>query len=331
MATLDCPDAPAAETPLVEAPPRARQLWLLDPPRTLHPRFDASFFRSIPGTPGVYLMHGRHGLEAEPRVLYVGKAINLRRRVRSYASVRPGRASRKTVRLLARVDSISWEPCADERSALVREIELIQSLCPPFNRALTWPQGYWFIGVQTRLDGIVVSLNHEPRTDGHWFGAFKSRSGYNALARCLTILPADSSSFRRPPSAWLLANPPPAFHIPSSSQEAAASVGRTLEVLQEFLAGRSDALLAGFRDRLSALPEVSAFDRHWIEEDIEGLDAFFTRGPRRNAALRFHRRLATPLIPKDQLDRWLLQHPTDVPESGLSSSEPCRDSRPATS
>ena len=85
----------------------------------------------LPRTPGVYLFRDRGG-----RVLYVGKASNLRSRVRSYFS---GDQRRKVPQLLRETESIDHVVCAHPLEAAVREIRLIHTHQPRFNRrAKAW-------------------------------------------------------------------------------------------------------------------------------------------------------------------------------------------------
>jgi DNA polymerase-3 subunit epsilon len=81
----------------------------------------------LPQTPGVYLMRDREGA-----VLYVGKARNLRRRVRSYFGPQ-GRHGRLIARALEGVASIDHEETGSELSALLRETALLRELRPPCN------------------------------------------------------------------------------------------------------------------------------------------------------------------------------------------------------
>ena len=80
----------------------------------------------LPRRPGVYLMKDRGG-----RILYVGKATNLRARVRSYFG---GDDRKKVPQLLRETEAIDWIECPHELEASVRELRLIQELEPRFNR-----------------------------------------------------------------------------------------------------------------------------------------------------------------------------------------------------
>ncbi|HWS44292.1 MAG TPA: DEDD exonuclease domain-containing protein [Acidimicrobiia bacterium] len=80
----------------------------------------------LPRAPGVYVFRDR-----DRRVLYVGKATNLRARVRSYFS---SDDRRKVPQLLREIASIDHRVCASAFEAEIRELRMIQQLRPRFNR-----------------------------------------------------------------------------------------------------------------------------------------------------------------------------------------------------
>ena len=85
----------------------------------------ASAYKSLPETPGVYVMK-----DAAGRILYVGKAGNLRRRVSSYFE-RPHDVRIQT--LVARIATIDHHDTDTAIEALILEAELIRKFSPPFN------------------------------------------------------------------------------------------------------------------------------------------------------------------------------------------------------
>jgi DNA polymerase-3 subunit epsilon len=86
---------------------------------------------ALPRRPGVYLFRGRGG-----RVLYVGKATDLRARVRSYFS---GDDRRKVLPLLREAEAVDHIVCATPLEAAVLEVRLIHRHLPPYNqRATRW-------------------------------------------------------------------------------------------------------------------------------------------------------------------------------------------------
>ncbi len=90
----------------------------------------ASIARRLPSGPGVYFMKDRDG-----QVIYIGKAKNLKNRVRSYFRAIEGHPGRVR-QMLQRVREVTWEETGTELEALLSESRLIKELRPTFNRAL---------------------------------------------------------------------------------------------------------------------------------------------------------------------------------------------------
>ncbi|MYC12372.1 MAG: hypothetical protein F4Y39_01455 [Gemmatimonadetes bacterium] len=92
--------------------------------------FDEVFLSALPELPGVYIMRDREG-----GVIYVGKAVNLRRRVGSYFARRSERPE-KTQQILNRIWSMEVETVGSELEALLLEAKLIALCQPEFNTQL---------------------------------------------------------------------------------------------------------------------------------------------------------------------------------------------------
>jgi DNA polymerase-3 subunit epsilon len=91
----------------------------------------------LPRSPGVYLFRGQKG-----EVLYVGKAKDLRARVRSYFS---GDGRAKVAELLHELAAIDHITCVNELEACVREVRLIQHYRPRYNRRNRDPERYCYL------------------------------------------------------------------------------------------------------------------------------------------------------------------------------------------
>lgn len=104
----------------------------------------------LPRRPGVYRF-----LDRARRVLYVGKATNLRSRVRSYFS---GDDRRKVPQLLRETESIDWTECGTELEAAVREAREIRAHEPRFNRrGKSWRRyGYVKLTLGERFPRVAV-------------------------------------------------------------------------------------------------------------------------------------------------------------------------------
>ncbi len=118
----------------------------------------------LPHAPGVYLFRGRGG-----RVLYVGKATDLRQRVKSYFY---GDERRSIGELLAQTESVEGRPCPGELDALVLESRLIARHEPPHNRrGKTWRR-YAYLKVDLAEAWPRIKVVREPKGPGAFLGPF---------------------------------------------------------------------------------------------------------------------------------------------------------------
>jgi len=242
------------------------QLLLFPPSRPLAARLGADFFRAAPERPGVYLMSA-----AWDGVLYVGKAKNLRRRLASHVSAASDRLPRKMRRLLARVERVDWDECADEAVAILRERELIRALQPRFNTAGVRPPKRWFIAWRRHDDALELALGEDLRDWPEIRGPFTfARPAFAALLR----------------SCWLESHPGLSVaHVHTQLSGFAPPARwrvRWTHAMEAWL-GELDALLSGRESRLiPAAPvtqpaDLRTFDEQWREMDAECLREFATR------------------------------------------------------
>jgi DNA polymerase-3 subunit epsilon len=105
---------------------RLSELRALAAPRKRRVYDKRALARGAPASPGVYLFRDRHG-----QVLYVGRARDLRARLRSYFRSERQRPSVEAA-LLA-LDRIEWRECGSELEAALEELHLIRELNPPAN------------------------------------------------------------------------------------------------------------------------------------------------------------------------------------------------------
>jgi excinuclease UvrABC nuclease subunit len=257
---------------------KALQLRLFPAPKPLLDRLGADFFKRIPRQPGVYLMSGEN-----ERLLYIGKANNLRQRLSSYKNAHPERCSRKTIRLVHQVRMITWELCSCGRTALLRENQLLRLHKPKFNVQNTRPEHYLFIGLKLSETALSLRLTKEPIPESgeRLFGAFKGlgrvRFACAALFRFLWCIEHQPVSLYELPMG--LSGEKPFAHFSAKFQR--IDPRRLFESVQEFLAGADDSLLSLFAGE----PALSAVLRNSHEQDLESLRAFFEFGPARNRKL----------------------------------------------
>src|SRR2546426_426126 len=143
-----------------------KQLLLLPDPRPLVERLGPDFFTKAPQRPGVYVMR-----DAADRVLYVGKAKNLRKRLGSYRVANPDRLRRRHLRLLRAVRGIELQECRDEAAALARESELLRHLRPSFNRTGTWAGPQRFVAWRVTEAGLELAVTTTTEPGWHFSGS----------------------------------------------------------------------------------------------------------------------------------------------------------------
>src|SRR5512139_3023770 len=175
------------------------QQWLFAPARPLVERLGRRFFRKVPTQPGVYSMR-----DAQGKVVYVGKAKNLRQRLRSYRVANPERVARRHLRLLREVARIDFDLCPHESAALAREAKLLRRLKPKFNRAGVWPGKAQFLTWRFAKGAAQFSVDEIPPLGWERFG---SLGGYaprllGSVVRLLWLALNPQAGFSRLPYGW---------------------------------------------------------------------------------------------------------------------------------
>jgi excinuclease ABC subunit C len=135
---------------------------------------------SIPTQPGVYLMKGKGG-----EVLYVGKAVNLRNRVRSYFQTSSSH-SPKLQRLVWSIADLEFIVTASELEALILESNLVKRHRPHYNVRLKDDKRYPYINITWQEDFPRVRVVRRMKRDGaRYFGPYTSSA---AMRQTLDLL-----------------------------------------------------------------------------------------------------------------------------------------------
>ena len=125
--------------------------------------------KKLPAKPGVYIMH-----DEDDNIIYVGKAVILRNRVRSYFR----ESTNKTLKIRTMVDKIAWFEYVvtdSELEALVLENNLIKENQPKYNTLLKDDKTYPYIKVTTGEDYPRIFLTRKIRKDNaKYYGPYTS-------------------------------------------------------------------------------------------------------------------------------------------------------------
>ncbi len=125
--------------------------------------------QGIPNKPGCYLMKDK-----ESRVIYVGKAVNLRSRVRSYFH-EAANHSRKTAEMVLKIEDIEWIVVSSELEALILEMNLIKRYRPKYNIRLKDDKRYPYIKILWQDPFPKVTVTRRVLNDGaRYYGPYTS-------------------------------------------------------------------------------------------------------------------------------------------------------------
>ncbi|MGO4616959.1 DEDD exonuclease domain-containing protein [Nocardia sp. 2YAB30] len=220
-------------------------------PRQRSKRFLAA---DLPAAPGVYLFRG-----PSDEVLYIGTAVNLRRRVRNYFTGSETRGRMKEmVSLAIRVDHVV---CAHALEAEVRELRLLVAHTPPYNRRSKFPKRAWWLTL-TDEPFPRFSVVRDPNRDA--LGPFNSRSDATELG----VIVAEFTGLR---TCTTRLSPRAVHDCPPAIVGGcpAGSEGRRLDTaeyapaaaaVRALFAGRSDAPLRALLDRLESHSRAEHFE-----------------------------------------------------------------------
>lgn len=240
--------------------------------RAFDRRLGDAFLETVPRTPGVYRV-----LDGDGVVVYVGKAVNLRRRLSQYRNASRRRKHRKMREIVKSAASITFEPCASELDAELREAALIQELSPRWNVAGAFSFLYPSIGLGESARGHVLlafSTAPDERPELTWHGAYRSREiaggAFFALVRLASILGHREKTPRRARGTrtWCFE----IRRLPAGWRETWTS----------FLRGESRAALTGLV--LSLLEKSRARrDASSVQDDVDALERFYRHEARKLA------------------------------------------------
>jgi len=131
--------------------------------------YDRNKLKDLPQTPGVYLMKNEN-----KEIIYVGKAINLRNRVRQYFQARHN-ANSKTAVLVSHIAEIETIVTDSEMEALILESNLIKQHRPRYNILLKDDKNYPWIKVTLNEEYPKIVMTRSYKKDGsRYFGPFTS-------------------------------------------------------------------------------------------------------------------------------------------------------------
>ncbi len=227
-------------------------------------RMQKPVMSSIPDTPGVYLYK-----DAAGRILYVGKAKHLRRRVASYfregAEGAPPPQTPKTLAMLRQAERLDTLSTTTEKEALLLEASLIKKHRPRYNIVLRDDKQYVLFRLQKKHPYPRLDIVRAVRRDGaQYYGPFTSagaaRATWKAIHRAFPLRRCTDRALEnrvRPCLYHYIGQclAPCVFDVP---REDYAALVQRVEML---LSGRSGELVGQLREEMETASEALEFER----------------------------------------------------------------------
>ena len=217
-----------------------------------------SYLKTLDASPGVYRM-----LDAEARVLYVGKARNLKARVSNYA--RPSGHSGRIARMIRETASMMFLTTRTETEALLLEQNLIKQLKPRYNVLLRDDKSFPNILLAREHPFPQIKKHRGKRSEkGSYFGPFASAGAVNRTLNQLqrvfllrTCTDATFSSRTRPCLLYQIKR----CSAPCVGYITEAAYNALIDDAENFLEGRSTAVQAHLAAEMSAASDAMEFER----------------------------------------------------------------------
>ncbi|MCG7621917.1 excinuclease ABC subunit UvrC [Epibacterium sp. Ofav1-8] len=294
-----------------------------------------AYLRTLDSSPGVYRM-----LDAESRVLYVGKARNLRARVSNYS--RPGHTPR-IEKMISQTASMMFLTTRTETEALLLEQNLIKQLKPKYNVLLRDDKSFPNILVGKTHDYPQIKKHRGARKEkGSYFGPFASAGAVNRtlnqLQKAFLLRNCSDSMFEtrsRPclqyqikrcsgPCVGLISREDYAESVRDAERFLSGRSTKIQEELGAQMMAASEAMeferAAALRDRIKALTQVQSAQginpRGVTEADVIGLhleagqacvQVFFIRANQNWGNQDFYPRVSEDMSPAEVMEAFIGQ------------------------
>lgn len=223
----------------------------------------------LPDSPGCYIHKDKNGT-----IIYVGKAKNLKNRVRSYFH---GSHNTKTELLVSEIKDFEYIVTGSNTEALLLEINLIQENKPKYNIRLKDDKSYPFIKITNEPYPRLLITRQVKKDGGLYFGPYPDSGAATEIKRLLDRLfpfkkctnPANKVCFY--------------YHLGQCKAHTICQTDQTYwdslkEDVKNFLNGRDDKIVNELRDKMTKASELMEFERAAEYRDlIEGIGLLRTK------------------------------------------------------
>ena len=219
----------------------------------------ANLYKRLPDTPGVYLMKDARG-----RILYIGKAGNLRRRVSSYFQKAHDYRIEK---LVSEIRKIDHRPTDSALEALILESTLIKKHQPPYNIREKDDKSFLYVEItKEKFPRVLLVRGKElaQESRGTIFGPFTFASNLKEALRIIRHIfpwnthdPEQLAHFKRPCFDYEIGNCPGVCTGHLSAKEYA----KTVRYIRAFFEGKKQAILKSLEKEMKQAAKKLEFER----------------------------------------------------------------------
>ncbi|MBQ1890735.1 MAG: excinuclease ABC subunit UvrC, partial [Firmicutes bacterium] len=228
--------------------------------------------KKLPDSPGCYLHKDEFG-----QIIYVGKAVSLRNRVRQYFQS-PKNQTPKTREMVKHIAEFEYITAGSEMEALILECNLIKRYRPKYNIVLRDDKSYPYIKVTLKEDYPRVLKTRRVVNDGsRYFGPYADAGSVNVITDLLSsvycLKRCNAQSF---PAGF---TPCLNYHIKKCRGICRGDVDRasymeSVNKAMDFLAGRDNALKRELRDKMEQASEEMRFeDAAQLRDYLEAIES----------------------------------------------------------
>ena len=206
----------------------------------------------LPDSPGCYLHKDKNGT-----IIYVGKAKNLKNRVRSYFH---GSHNTKTDLLVSEIEDFEYIVTSSNTEALLLEINLIQENMPKYNIKLKDDKSYPYIKITDEVYPRLLIARQVKKNDGLYFGPYPDSGAATEIKRLLDRLfpfkkctnPANKVCFY--------------YHLGQCNAHTICHTDKAYwdglkEDVKNFLNGKDNKIVDGLRDKMQTAAAQMEFER----------------------------------------------------------------------
>ena len=217
--------------------------------------------KKLPGRPGVYIMH-----DEQDHIIYVGKAISLKNRVRQYFQSSRNKGV-KIEQMVTHIRRFEYIVTDSELEALVLECNLIKEHHPKYNTMLMDDKTYPFIKVTTNEVFPRVMLSRKMLKDkARYFGPYTSSQAVRDTIDLIHKLYHLRSCSRNLPRDIGKERPCLNYHMkqcdaPCQGYISQEEYGRAVNEVLRFLNGNYDTVLGELEEKMNAASEALEFER----------------------------------------------------------------------